>query len=140
MPKSPTSFNIVLAGQRFNWSPTSIKLSEASAIERAYGKPFMRFGNDLAAGSMYAVQVLCWSLLRRSNPNLRIDDVDLAMDDVELEVVDDEQQAEGEAQRSTDAGFPTDAAPAAATSTSSDSTTSATSPTGSASDPGSGST
>lgn len=130
------TFNITLRGEKFeNWGPDTIKLSEASAIERAYGKTFLQFGNDIAAGSMYAVQVLCWSLLRRTKPDLRVDDVELVMGDVVLEVIDDEDQEVTE----RDAGVPVPTAAAAdALSPSSEASTSPPSPTGSESDPGSG--
>lgn len=74
-----------------DWGANTIKFSEAAAIENAYGKTFAQFAKDIQAGSMYAAQVLVWSLLRRDNQSLKVGDVgDLTPSEVSIVTVDDD--------------------------------------------------
>ena len=69
------------------WGSKTIFTSEGVAIERAYGKTFAEFTAAIDAGSIYALQVLAWSLLRRRDPGLKLGQVDLPIGDIRLVLV-----------------------------------------------------
>lgn len=72
------------------WSPNNVKLAEAVAIERAYGQSWKQFRINLADDEAHALQVMAWTLLKRDDPNLRIDDMDLDYEDISASVMCDE--------------------------------------------------
>ncbi len=76
-----------------DWGMKTVLTSEAVAIERAYGKTFAQFTADIDNGSMYALQVLAWSLLRRSDHGLKVDEVDIPIGDITLESIPDPEEA-----------------------------------------------
>ena len=69
-----------------DWSEHTITLEEASVIERAYGKSFLKFNSDMQQGYITALQVLAWVVVRRTNPLVKIADLGaLALDDIEID-------------------------------------------------------
>ncbi len=77
MPKLRVTVNDGTEDRVFDdWGPHTINMREARDIEKAYGKPFAKFGGDLDSGSAEARQVLGWSLLKRESPHVRMSDLD----------------------------------------------------------------
>lgn len=82
--------DVIVGEETFkDWGQRTILTSEAIAIEKAYGKNFAQFSVDLDQGSIYAKQVLAWSLLRRHDPGLKLGAVDMPIGDIRLELVCD---------------------------------------------------
>ncbi len=80
--------NVIVGDKTFEgWGRKTILTSEAIAIEKAYGSNFAQFTADIDDGSIYALQVLAWSLLRRSDPGLKVNEVDMPIGDIRLESV-----------------------------------------------------
>ena len=78
-----------------NWGPDTITFRETREIERVYGKPFSKFSDDLDEGSMSARQVLAWSLLKRENTAVKLDDLlDLTLSQVTIAILCSECKAE----------------------------------------------
>jgi hypothetical protein len=83
-----SKLNVIVGDKTFEgWGKKTILTSEAIAIEKAYGKNFAQFTTDIDEGSIYALQVLAWSLLRRSDPGLKVGGVDMPIGDIRLETV-----------------------------------------------------
>lgn len=83
-----SKLNVVVGDKTFEgWGRKTILTSEAIAIEKAYGSNFQQFTVDIDDGSIYALQVLAWSLLRRSDPVLKVNEVDMPIGDIYLESV-----------------------------------------------------
>lgn len=83
-----SKLNVIVGDEVFeNWGSKTIPLPEAVAIEKVYGQNFAQFTNDIDAGSQSAKQVLAWSLLRRANPGLKPEDIDIPIGDVRLDLV-----------------------------------------------------
>lgn len=67
---------LLVKDDSFDVDPGKLSFGEAKKIESATGLTFTQWGNQLAAGSLTALQALVWVMLRRTNPELRFDDVD----------------------------------------------------------------
>ena len=81
---------VKIRGEVYDADPGKIRFSEAKAIENVTGLTYTQWDALLAAGSATAAQALVWVLMRRTNPDLRFDDVeDLAMDDIEFTTIPD---------------------------------------------------
>jgi hypothetical protein len=110
-----------------DWSPQRLTFGECDAIERTFGGTMDEFGNALARGSVGALRVLVWSLLRRDKPGLKTSDLDgMAIGEVTLAYREDAD--------------PTEPAEPASDSPAGDSDSLAPSPTSSESDPATGTT
>lgn len=68
-----------------DWSPSHLTFGECDAIERVFGGTMDEFGAQLSRGSVGALRVLVWSILRRDNAGLKTTDLD-AMEIGEVEM------------------------------------------------------
>jgi hypothetical protein len=87
-----STIDVTVQGKTYTgWSPAKITFGECDAIERAFGGTLEEFGGALARGSVAALRVLVWSLLRRDNPGLKTTDLDeMQIGEVELRISDDD--------------------------------------------------
>ncbi len=80
---------ISIQGESFEVDPSKIRFGEAKRIEATTGMTFGQWGQQLSAGSITALQALVWTLMRRSRPEVRFDDIDdIEFGDVVLDVED----------------------------------------------------
>lgn len=76
---------IRVSGEEFEVDPSKLTFGEAKRIEQSTGLTFSKWGEQLAAGSVSALQALVWTLLRRTRPDVRFDDIEeLAFGEVEM--------------------------------------------------------
>jgi hypothetical protein len=66
---------IVIGGETFDYDLDSRPLSEAIAIERAWGRRYAEFQQELAAGSAEGWAVLAWAVWRRSGRDVPLADI-----------------------------------------------------------------
>lgn len=61
----------------WHWNTRKVRQSEAAIIERQYGKPWAQFVAEAQGGSIRALRVLVWHLMRVQDGHsaLRFDDV-----------------------------------------------------------------
>lgn len=71
-----------------DWEWESLTFPEAIAIEAASGTTTRDFRVAVTNGSMTALQILLWTILKRENPGLRLAEVNMPIGDVHTEVVD----------------------------------------------------
>lgn len=84
---------ITIRGADYDIDPANLTLGEAKRIESVTGKTFSQWGAELAAGSVGALQALIWTLMRRSDPELRFDQVDdIAFGEVVMEEPEPEKK------------------------------------------------
>lgn len=84
---------IVVEGTAHEVDPSKLTFGEAKRIEQVTGLTFSKWGEQLQAGSITALQALVWILVRRRSPEARFDDID----DIEfgqVEMVADDPPAE----------------------------------------------
>lgn len=69
------------------WNARRVRQSDAAIIERQYGKPYEQFVAEAQGGSVRALRVLLWHLMRTQDGHatLRFEDVpDFYVDEVEV--------------------------------------------------------
>jgi hypothetical protein len=106
-----------------DFDPNDLTFDQAEAIEAAYGGTLRQWGEAITAGSMTALKILAWHVLRLDDPSLRLGDVKLRLGDVKADLV------EATPSVAADPLLPTSAAADATDSPSADAATSPTSPT-----------
>ena len=63
--------------RRWTYEPEKLLSSEAEAIERKTGWTYEEFGIQLVKGSTIARRALLWVLLKRDDPTLRHEQIDI---------------------------------------------------------------
>jgi hypothetical protein len=86
---------IHIQGEAFEVDPGKLTFGEAKRIEAVTGQTFSQWGDLLQNGSITALQALVWTLMRRTRPEVRFDDVD----DIEFGQVSVEADEEPEAKK-----------------------------------------
>jgi hypothetical protein len=66
---------IIIGGETFDYDLDSRPLSEAIAIEKAWGRRYAEFQHELAAGSAEAWAVLAWAVWRRNGREVELQDI-----------------------------------------------------------------
>jgi hypothetical protein len=66
---------ITIGGETFDYDMDSRPMSEAIAIERAWGRRYAEFQQELAAGSAEGWAVLAWAVWRRSGRDVPLQDI-----------------------------------------------------------------
>ena len=66
---------VVIGGETFEYDGRRQPMSEALAIEEAYGKSYAHWQDDLAAGSAKAYCVLAWVIWRRDGRDVPFADI-----------------------------------------------------------------
>jgi hypothetical protein len=66
---------ITIGGETFDYDMDSRPMSEAIAIERAWGRRYAEFQQELAAGSAEGWAVLAWAVWRRSGREVPLADI-----------------------------------------------------------------
>jgi hypothetical protein len=78
--------------RRWPFAPYKMLSPEAELIERKTGMAFADFARVVTEGSMLALRALTFVLLKRSDPTLKWDSLQIAMADVDFELDDDEKR------------------------------------------------
>lgn len=81
---------LTIDGQEYDFDPDSLTNKDAAAIEKATGSTFNAWIDALNSGSITALTALVWTIQKRTNPALRIDDVEFRLADVAPEEETDE--------------------------------------------------
>jgi hypothetical protein len=66
---------IVIGGETFDYDMDSRPMSEAIAIERAWGRRYAEFQQELASGSAEGWAVLAWAVWRRNGRDVPLADI-----------------------------------------------------------------
>lgn len=66
---------ITIGGEAFDYDMDSRPMSEALAIEKAWGRRYAEFQQELAAGSAEGWAVLAWAVWRRSGRDVPLADI-----------------------------------------------------------------
>lgn len=66
---------ITIGGETFEYDMDSRLLSEALAIEKAWGRRYSEFQHELAVGSAEAWAVLAWAIWRRNGREVELQDI-----------------------------------------------------------------
>jgi hypothetical protein len=66
---------ITISGEAFEYDMDSRLLSEALAIEKAWGRRYAEFQHELAAGSAEGWAVLAWAVWRRAGREVELQDI-----------------------------------------------------------------
>jgi len=66
---------VILGGEPFEFDGAKKPMSEALAIERAWGKRYAEWETELGAGSAEALCVLAWVIWRRDGRDVKLDDI-----------------------------------------------------------------
>ena len=90
-------------GQRqvFEYKPGRLRSSEAVAIERAGDgswESYSEFGSKLLNSNREALRALLWLMLRRTDPNLQLDQVDPMVEELDLDWDEEEKRRLEEAE------------------------------------------
>ena len=83
---------IRIEGVEHDFDVNELTFGEGKALEGAFGGTMAEFGKALNQGSMTAMQLVVWIVLRRERPELRIADLD-SLPLSEFDIVADEQEA-----------------------------------------------
>ena len=62
--------------QQWGFDPASWTVGEMAICERMYGKPRDEFLQDVNDGYVSARKILLWTIRRRTEPNISMDDID----------------------------------------------------------------
>ena len=106
-----------LNGEVFDWrSDEKPKMSEALAVEEAYGRGYLQWQEDLAGGALRAMCTLAWLIWRQNGRDVPIDDImsddfDFDFTDFLDSVVEAGIAARKEAAKDGDAAVPTTPGP-----------------------------
>lgn len=71
--------------QRWKYDPNKLMSAEREAIERRTGRDFTDFTQGVVSGNSLCRRALLHTLLRRTHPTVRWEDVDFAWDELNLE-------------------------------------------------------
>jgi hypothetical protein len=71
-----TSVHLRIEGTEHVFDIANLNYAEGEAIERASGGTITAFGLALSAGSITAQKILVWTIMHRSNTDLRLADLD----------------------------------------------------------------
>lgn len=71
-----------------DWDWSDVPFNEAAAMEAAFGGIFNDFRKAISAGSLTALQILVWTVLKRTNPALRLADVAVPIGSVDTQIID----------------------------------------------------
>jgi hypothetical protein len=86
MPSS--RLNVHIGDKVFeSWGPDTVTFDEAEAVETQSGLSWSDFVLSCATGHMTSMRILAWSLLRRDEPELKLEDVKLPISAVQIESV-----------------------------------------------------
>lgn len=66
---------IILGGETFDFDAGRHPMSEALAIEKAWGRRYAEWESELAAGSAEAFCVLAWLIWRREGRDVKLSDI-----------------------------------------------------------------
>lgn len=66
---------IVIGGESFDYDTSKRPMSEALAIEEAWGRRYAEWEAELQAGSAQAMAVLVWTVLRREGREVALADI-----------------------------------------------------------------
>lgn len=66
---------ITIGGETFDYDPAHRLMSEALAIEKAWGRRYAEWLEELEAGSAEAVAVFAWVILRREGRDVPLSDI-----------------------------------------------------------------
>lgn len=66
---------IIINGEAFEYDMDSRPMSEALAIEKAWGRRYAEFQQELGAGSAEAWAVLAWAVWRRAGREVELADI-----------------------------------------------------------------
>jgi hypothetical protein len=66
---------VILDGQAYEFDGTRKPMSEALALERAWGRRYAEWESELAAGSAEALCVLAWVIWRRDGRDVKLEDI-----------------------------------------------------------------
>lgn len=66
---------IIIGGETFDYDMDSRLLSEAIAIEKAWGRRYAEFQQELGAGSAEGWAVLAWAVWRRNGREVELQDI-----------------------------------------------------------------
>lgn len=66
---------VTINGEVFDYDGTRAPMSEALAIEKAYGRRYVEWQAELQAGSAEALCVLAWIIWRRDGRNVELKDM-----------------------------------------------------------------
>lgn len=81
---------VFVEGKSYPWGREHVPLSEAVAVEEVAGYPWPEFERRLDAGFSAEKRILAWSVLRRDDPDLDLDAVDLPVSAVRVTPVCDD--------------------------------------------------
>jgi hypothetical protein len=94
---------VKLDGEYHDFDGSKKPMSEALAVERAWGKRYAEWESELEAGSAEAMCVLAWIIWRRAGRDIKLDDIlsgEVDFDLAEmLNSITESQQQEAEAAR-----------------------------------------
>lgn len=76
---------LILAGETFEYDGSTRPMSEALAIEKAYGHKYAQWSADLAAGELEAFCVFAWVIWRREGRDVPYEDILSGVKDFDLE-------------------------------------------------------
>lgn len=66
---------IIIGGEAFEYDPDRYLMSEALAIEKAWGRRYSEFQQELGAGSAEAWATLAWAVWRRNGREVELQDI-----------------------------------------------------------------
>jgi hypothetical protein len=84
MPKATDRVLLVIDDEKHLVDPSKLLLGEIIAAEKATGLVWPQIWVGVNAGHAQAIQAVVWLMRRRSNPKLRLSEVEFAMGDYRL--------------------------------------------------------
>lgn len=66
---------VVIGGESFDYDEGRRPLSEALAIEKAWGRRYAEWETELLAGSAEATAVFAWTVWRRDGRDVKLEDI-----------------------------------------------------------------
>jgi hypothetical protein len=84
MPKYTDRVLLVIEHERLLVDPGKLLLSETIAAEKATGLTWPQIWVGVNAGQAQSIQAVVWLMRKRSNPRLRLSEVEFSMEDYRL--------------------------------------------------------
>jgi hypothetical protein len=84
MPKATDRVLLVIGDERHLLDPDKLLLSEVVAAEKVTGMTWPEIWVGINRGQAQAVQVVVWLMRKRSNPRLRLSEVEFSMGEYRL--------------------------------------------------------
>lgn len=84
MPKTTDRVLLVIGDEHLLVDPGALLLSETIAAEKVTGLTWPQIWIGVNTGQAQAIQAVVWLMRKRSNPKLRLSDVEFAMQDYRL--------------------------------------------------------